>query len=54
MLGLPRYCWTLSSSTLVVGDAVEHRLDHHLGHEARQVGADAAVRPEPERDVAVG
>ena len=39
---------------LVVRHSVEHRLDHHLEHHPRQRGADAAMRPEPERDVAVG
>ena len=39
---------------LVVGNSVEHRLHHHLEHDPRQRGADAAMRSEPERDVAVG
>src|SRR6202453_622477 len=39
---------------LVVGDAVENRLDHYLGHQARQVRSDAAMWSEPEGDVAVG
>ena len=38
----------------VVGYTVEHRLHHHLEHDPRQRGADAAVRPEPKRDVAIG
>ncbi len=38
----------------IVRHAFEHRLDHHLEHHPRERGADASVRPEPERDVAVG
>ena len=38
----------------VVRNAFENRLHHHLEHDPRQRGADAAVRPEPERDVAIG
>ena len=34
--------------------AFENRLHHHLEHDPRQRGADASVRPEPERDVAIG
>ncbi len=39
---------------LVVGNAVQNRLDHHLGHQARQMRSDAAMRPEPEGDMTVG
>jgi hypothetical protein len=39
---------------LVVGDAVKDPLDHHLRHQARQVRSDAAMRPEPKGEVAVG
>ena len=38
----------------VVRNAFENRLHHHLEHDPRQRGADAAVRPESERDVAIG
>ncbi len=54
MLGLPEYCVDTAEVDHVVGYAVENRLHHHLEHDPRQRGADAAVRPEPERDVAVG
>jgi hypothetical protein len=39
---------------LVVGNAVENRLHHHLEHDTPQMRSDASVRPEPEGDVAVG
>ena len=38
----------------IVRNAFENRLHHHLEHDPRQRGADASVRPEPERDVAIG
>lgn len=38
----------------VVRNAFENRLHHHLEHDPRHRGADASVRPEPERDVATG
>ncbi len=50
----PSIACTPSEVDHVVRNAVEHRLHHHLEHHPRQRGADAAVRPEPERDVAVG
>jgi hypothetical protein len=38
----------------VVRNAFENCLHHHLEHDPCQRGADASVRPEPERDVTVG
>src|SRR5215216_2476941 len=37
----------------IVRHALKNRLHHHLEHDPGQRGADAAVRPEPERDVTI-
>lgn len=39
---------------LVVGNSVQNRSDHHPRHQAGEMRSDAAVRSEPECDVAVG
>ena len=39
---------------LVIGNSVENRPHHHLGHQASEMRSDTTMRSEPECDVAVG